>query len=264
MNEFMKTFSLDGKVAVITGGAGLYGKQLVRALAMAGATVYMASRNIDANEVVAKDLREEGYKVFAEQLDLSSEASILFLRDRIYEKEGKVDVLVNNSVARTMKKGYIDSSDSWEESMKINATGLFLITRAFGDKMCEAGSGSIINIGSYMGMLGPDYSLYEGTGMNPYGVAPDYFYTKGGMTNYTRYIASHYGRYGVRCNILELGGLYDGTQPDLFVERYNKSTCLGRMANGTDIMGVLVFLASDASAYMTGVVLPVDGGYTAK
>ena len=88
MNEFMKTFSLDGKVAVITGGAGLYGKQLVRALAMAGATVYMASRNIDANEVVAKGLRGEGYKVFAEQLDLSSEASILFLRDRIYEKEG--------------------------------------------------------------------------------------------------------------------------------------------------------------------------------
>jgi len=263
MNEFMKTFYLDGKVAVISGGAGLYGKQLVRALAMAGAKVYMASRNVEANEVVAKALRDEGYEVYSESLDLGSEDSILALRDRIYEKEGKVDILVNNAVARTMK-GYSDTKESWEKSMTINATGLFLITRAFGNKMCDAGSGSIINIGSYMGLLGPDYSLYEGTEMNKDGVIPDYFYTKGGMTNYTRYIASHYGKYGVRCNVLELGGLYDGSQPDVFVERYNKSTCLGRMANDKDIMGVLVFLASDASAYMTGTVIPVDGGYTAK
>ncbi len=263
MNEFMKTFYLDGKVAVISGGAGLYGKQLVRALAMAGAKVYMASRNVDANEVVAKELREEGYEVYAEALDLGCEESIIALRDRIIEKEGKVDILVNNAVARTMK-GYSDTKESWEKSMSINATGLFLITRAFGNKMCDAGRGSIINIGSYMGLLGPDYNLYEGTGMNKDGVSPDYFYTKGGMTNYTRYIASHYGRYGVRCNVLELGGLYDGSQPDVFVERYSKSTCLGRMANDKDIMGVLVFLASDASAYMTGTVIPVDGGYTAK
>lgn len=263
MNEFMKTFYLDGKVAVISGGAGLYGKQLVRALAMAGAKVYMASRNVEANEVVAKSLRDEGYEVYSESLDLASEESILALCDRIYEKEGKVDILVNNAVARTMK-GYSDTKESWEKSMTINATGLFLITRAFGNKMCDAGSGSIINIGSYMGLLGPDYSLYEGTEMNKDGVIPDYFYTKGGMTNYTRYIASHYGKFGVRCNVLELGGLYDGSQPDVFVERYSKATCLGRMANDKDIMGVLVFLASDASAYMTGTVIPVDGGYTAK
>ncbi|MBQ7096781.1 MAG: SDR family oxidoreductase [Clostridia bacterium] len=263
MNEFMKTFYLDGKVAVITGGAGLYGKQLVKALAMAGATVYMASRNVEANEVVASGLRNDGYKVYAESLDLADEASILALRDKIYEKEGKVDVLVNNAVARTMK-GYSDTKESWEKSMTINATGLFLITRAFGNKMCDAGSGSIINIGSYMGLLGPDYSLYEGTEMNKDGVIPDYFYTKGGMTNYTRYIASHYGRFGVRCNVLELGGLYDVSHPDSFVEKYGKATCLGRLANETDIMGTIVFMASDASAYITGAVIPVDGGYTAK
>ena len=263
MNEFMKSFYLDGKVAVISGGAGLYGKQLVRALAMAGATVYMSSRNVDSNEVVASGLREEGYNVYAEFLDLADEASILELRDKIYEKEGKVDVLVNNAVARTMK-GYSDTKESWEKSMTINATGLFLITRAFGNKMCDAGSGSIINIGSYMGLLGPDYSLYEGTEMNKDGVIPDYFYTKGGMTNYTRYIASHYGRYGVRCNVLELGGLYDVSHPDSFVEKYGKATCLGRLANETDIMGTIVFMASDASAYITGAVIPVDGGYTAK
>lgn len=259
----MEIFSLKGKVAVISGGAGLYGKQMVKALAMAGARVYMASRNTEKNQVVADELNNEGYDVKVAYLDLGDEDSILKLRDEIYEKEGKVDILVNNSVLRTMK-GYSDTKESFEKSMAINATGLFLITRAFGNEMCKAGKGSIINIGSYMGMLGPDYSLYEGTGMNKDGAVPDYFFHKGGMTNYTRYTASHYGRYGVRCNVLELGGFYDGSQPDLFVERYNKATCLGRMANETDIMGSIIFLASDASAYITGAVIPVDGGYTAK
>lgn len=262
MNDFMKTFSLEGKVAVISGGAGYYGKQMVKGLAMAGAKVYMASRNMVANEEVAKSLRDEGYAVFAESLDLGSEESILALCDRIYEKEGKVDVLVNNSVLRTMS-GYHDTAETFAKSMEINATGLFLISRAFGDRMCEANSGSIINIGSYMGLLGPDYNLYKGTTMNPDGVAPDYFFHKGGMTNYTRYLAVQYGKHNIRCNVLELGGLFGG-QPDLFVQRYNDATCLGRMADDKDIMGTLVFLASDASAYITGAVIPVDGGYTAK
>ena len=260
----MEMFSLKGKVAVISGGAGLYGKQMVKALAMAGARVYMASRNTDKNQVVADELNNEGYDVKVAYLDLADEDSILKLRDEIYEKEGKVDILVNNSVLRTMKMGYLDTKETFAKSMEINATGLFLITRAFGNEMCKAGKGSIINIGSYMGMLGPDYSLYEDTNMNQNGAPPDYFFHKGGMTNYTRYIASHYGRYGIRCNVLELGGFYDGSQHDAFVERYNKATCLGRMANETDIMGSIIFLASDASAYITGAVIPVDGGYTAK
>ncbi len=259
----MDMFSLKDKVAVISGGAGLYGRQLVRALAMGGAKVYMASRNVEKNKIVADELCEEGYDVTAAYLDLADEDSILKLRDEIYEKEGKVDILVNNSVARTMS-GYSDTKENWEKSMTINSTGLFLITRAFGNEMCKAGKGSIINIGSYMGLLGPDYTLYEGTGMNPDGVMPDYFFHKGGMTNYTRYIASNYGKYGVRCNVLELGGLYSKTMPDVFVERYGKATCLGRLANESDIMGALIFLASDASAYITGAVIPVDGGYTAK
>ena len=260
----MEMFSLKGKVALISGGAGLYGKQLVRALGMAGAKVYMASRNTEANQVVADSLNAEGMDINVAYLDLSDEESILNLRDYIYEKEGRLDILVNNSVLRTMKNGYKDTKEAFDRSMEINATGLFLISRAFGDKMAEAGKGSIVNIGSYMGLLGPDYELYAGTEMNKNGAVPDYFFHKGGMTNYTRYLASHYGRFGVRCNVLELGGLYDGTQPEIFVERYSKSTCLGRMANETDIMGALIFLASDASAYITGAIIPVDGGYTAK
>lgn len=262
MNTFNNLFTLKGKIAVISGGAGLYGRQFVRGLAMAGAKVYMASRNVEANEKYAQELRKENLEVYAEYLDLADESSIIKLCDDIYAKEGRVDILVNNSVARTMT-GYSDTKENFDKSMTINATGLFLITRAFGNKMCQAQTGSIINIGSYMGLLGPSYNLYKGTDMNPDGVAPDYFFHKGGMTNYTRYIASQYGKYNVRCNVLELGGLYSG-QPETFVKQYSEATCLGRMAYDTDVLGAVVFLASDASAYITGAVIPVDGGYSAK
>ena len=196
MNTFNNIFSLKGKIAVISGGAGLYGRQFVRGLAIAGAKVYMASRNVEANEKYAQELRKENLEVYAEYLDLADESSIIKLCDDIYAKEGRVDILVNNSVARTMT-GYSDTKENFDKSMTINATGLFLITRAFGNRMCQAQTGSIINIESY-------------------------------------------------------------------VKQYSEATCLGRMAYDTDVLGAVVFLASDASAYITGAVIPVDGGYSAK
>ena len=128
--------------------------------------------------------------------------------------------------------------------------------------MAENGGGSIINIGSYMGILGPDYELYNGTDM-PTDFAGDYFFHKGGMLNYTKFLASHYGSRNVRCNILNLGGFFNN-QPEEFVKRYSAKTFLGRMANETDIMGAIVFFASEASSYITGASLNIDGGYTAK
>jgi NAD(P)-dependent dehydrogenase (short-subunit alcohol dehydrogenase family) len=160
-------------------------------------------------------------------------------------------------------KGYTDTAESFTRSMIANATGLFVISRAFGDRMAESGNGgSIINIGSYMGILGPDYSLYADTDMNKNGCASDYFFHKGGITNYSRFLATHYGRYGIRSNCIELGGLFNN-QPEKFVERYNKKVPLGRMANGTDLKGLIVYLASDASLYMSGATLTLDGGYSA-
>ena len=259
----LEMFKLDGKVAVVSGGAGLYGFQLVSALAEAGATVYVASRNRKNNLEKLDCLIQKGYKVNVLEFDLEDEQSILNLCDTVYASEGKVDILVNNAVLRCMN-GYTDTAENFDRSMHANATGLFVISRAFGDRMAKAGSGSIINIGSYMGILGPDYNLYEGTQMNKNGALGDYFFHKGGITNYTKFLAGHYGRYGVRANCIELGGLFDGTQPELFVERYGKSTMLGRMANGTDVKGLIVYLASDASSYMTGAIIPLDGGYSAK
>lgn len=255
-------FKLDGKIALVTGGAGNYGRQMVEALAEAGATVWTASRSLESNEKFAEELRAQGYDVYADAYDQSDEESIKALLGRMIEKHGKVDILVNNSVLRPLKS-YHCSPETFAESMAVNSTGLFLITRAFGDHMAEMGSGSIINIGSYMGDLGVNDTLYEGCPESTSRIAPDYYFHKGGMHNLTRFMAAYYGPEGVRCNCLSLGGLFNN-QHEAFLEQYKKATFLRRMANGTDIKGIIVYLASDASAYTTGAVIPVDGGYSAK
>ncbi len=255
----LESFSLKGRVAVVTGGAGLYGRQVVAALAEAGAKTIMASRNLEALEKVAVQERERGMDVTAMQFDQGEEKSILALCKKIYRKTGRVDVLVNNAVLRPVKD-WSDPVKNWNESMKVNCTGLFLITRAFGDKMAAAGGGSIINIGSIYGVVGPDFWLYEQVGWKQ---PPDYWFHKGAMQNFTRFVASYYGPRGVRCNVVNPGG-YFNNQDKRFVTRYEKRVFLGRLANDTDLKGVILFLASDASAYMTGAVLAVDGGLTAK
>jgi NAD(P)-dependent dehydrogenase (short-subunit alcohol dehydrogenase family) len=261
--SILESFSLEGKTALLTGGAGLYGRQICAALAEAGAETYIASRNVEALEVVARAHREQGENVTALQLDQGEEASILGLRDHVLERSGKLDILVNNAVLRPMKKGYQDAAETFDTSMRVNATGLFLITRAFGDTMTEAGNGgSIVNVGSIQGMIGPDPTIYEGTDMS--GWYPDYFFHKGGMINYTRFVASYYGKNNVRCNCIAPGGFWTETQPERFVQQYSDRTFLGRMASESDLKGIIVFLASDASAYITGANVPVDGGYTAK
>jgi len=262
--SIINRFSLQGKVALVTGGAGFYGRQIVAALAEAGAEVYIASRKLEALEKIANEHHNRGQDVTALQLDQGEEVSILALRDEILKRSGKIDVLVNNAVLRPMKKSYQDDVATFALSMKVNATGLFMITRAFGDVMAERNTGSIINIGSIQGMIGPDPTIYRGTDMS--GWAPDYFFHKGGMINFTRFIASYYGAKGIRCNCLSPGGLQTEQYPlpETFIRQYSERTFLGRMANETDLMGIIVFLASDASAYITGVNIPVDGGYTAK
>ena len=260
--SILNTFSLEGRIAVVTGGAGLYGRQIVSALAESNAIVYVASRNSDSLQELSTEHTKRGHQVTPLSYDQADESSILALRDRVLELSGRVDVLVNNAVLRPMKSGYQDSVDSFMESMRVNAGGLFAITRAFGDAMAASQRGSIVNIGSIQGMVGPDPAVYRGTEMH--GWYPDYFFHKGGMINFTRFIASYYGASGVRCNCISPGGFETPNHPPEFVKQYADKTMLGRMANATDIMGAVVFLASDASTYVTGVNLPVDGGYTAK
>lgn len=254
-----KLFDLTGQVAVVTGGAGLYGRQVAEALAEAGAKTFMASRNVDKLRDQAKAFAEKGLEVTPLHVDQASEDSIRQLLAAIVDQAGKVDVLVNNAVLRPMRD-WNSPAEDFAASMAVNATGLFLITRTFGDWMAEHGGGSIVNVGSIQGHVGPDFTLYEGLG---WGIPPDYFFHKGGLMQLTRFAASKLGPRGVRVNAVIPGGFFNNQDPR-FVERYNARTFLGRMANEHDLKGAIVFLASAASAYVTGTKIVVDGGYLAK
>jgi NAD(P)-dependent dehydrogenase (short-subunit alcohol dehydrogenase family) len=258
----LDNFSLRGKTALLTGGAGGYGLQCARALAEAGARTFLASRHQEALEAVAAGLRAEGHDATALPLDQGEEASILRLREEVRARSDRLDILVNNAVSRPMKKGWEDTGEAFQESMRVNATGLFLVTRAFGEIMVEQRAGSIVNIGSMMGLVGVEPHNYDGTDMS--GWSPDYFFHKGGMVNFTRFCASYFGRFGVRVNCVCPGGLRAPNHPEAFIRNYSRRTQLGRLAGPTDLKGVVVFLASDASLYVTGAAIPVDGGYTAK
>ncbi len=253
-------FSLTDRTILLTGAAGLFGRGLAACLAEAGATLIIASRNADKLRAVVAEETARGHRVHAEGFDQGDEASIAALQARLRERFGVVHGLVNNSVLRPMK-GANGSAAQFEESMRVNATGLMLMHRVFGSAMAEAGRGSIVNIGSIQGMIGPSYELYEGTAIGD--MPPDYFFHKGGMLNLTRFYAALYGPRAVRVNCVSPGGFFN-RQPDAFVKRYCEHTMLNRMADSSDLGGAVVFLLGDASRYITGANLPVDGGYTAK
>ncbi len=203
-----------------------------------------------------------GRQVHLENVDLLKESSICELVERIVKQHGSLDGMVYNAVNRPMSS-FDDDLSKWEESMRLNATGFFAAVRACGDAMARQTRGSIVNIASQMGTIGSNPFLYEGTGAK---VPPDYFFHKGGMINLTRYLGSHYGPNKVRVNVVSPGGIYNPGRPQAqdFLGRYAKMTMLGRMADAGEIGGAVVFLLSDASTYITGANIPVDGGYTAK
>jgi len=259
----LESFSLKGRTALVTGGAGLFGKQIVEALAEAGAETFLASRNLAEQEKVAEEFRSRGLSVTALELDLGKEKSIEKTIAEIIERSGRLDVLVNNAVTRCACKSWKLSMDDFDRSLRVNASGLFCITRLAAEQMKKQQAGSIINVGSYMGLLGPNPVNYEGTDMFSRDASPIYFYEKGGMVNFTRFAASVLGVYGIRVNCINPGGFLNN-QPEAFIRQYSANTMLGRLANDSDLKGVIVFLASDASLYLTGCNIPVDGGYTAK
>ena len=259
MTDVRKLLDLTGRVAIVTGGTGLYGTPISEALAEAGAHVVIASRNCARCEEWAAELVKRGFKASGDSYDQGSEASILAFADRMLKRFGAVDVLVNNAVGRAMRS-YHDSIDAWRESLEINGAGVFAISRAFLDPMMERGQGSIINISSIQGVVGPDFQNYAGTKMS---TPPDYQFHKHGLIGLTKYLAAWGGPRGVRVNAISPGGLQtkDNTiEP--FLTQYCRRVFLGRMARHDDIKGVVVFLASDASGYITGQNILLDGGYS--
>ena len=259
----MDMFRLNGRTAIVTGGAGRYGKQIVEALAEAGATVFIASRDLAKCEAAAAVFRAAGADVRALQLDLSERESIDRMIAEVVRATGRIDILVNNAVTRSACTGWEQDLENYDVSLHVNASSMFYITAVAAEVMKKQHSGSAINIGSFMGLVGPECANYEGPdmGKNP---SPIYFYEKGGMVNFTRWAASVLGKDNIRVNAIHPGGLMEGHLPEAFVRNYSARTQLGRLANQEDLKGIVVFLASDASAYLTGTNIPVDGGYTAK
>jgi NAD(P)-dependent dehydrogenase (short-subunit alcohol dehydrogenase family) len=252
-------FSLRGRVALVTAGAGpLFGSSISEALAEAGATVVTASRSLEANQKFAERLRASGHEAEGMELDITDVASITRLHDRIIDRFGRLDILVNSALARVGGGFETQTFEDWLYSARGDMVGLFAICRAFVPDMVRQSRGSIINISSIYGVVANDPSLYEGTDMLQ---PPHYNFVKGGMINFTRHIANYYGKRGVRANCISPGGYFDG-QPDIFVRNYEKRVPVGRMLGNEDIKGAVVFLASDASEYVTGVNLMVDGGWT--
>lgn len=252
--------SLKGKIILVTGGAGNYGKCIVEGMAEAGGTVITASRNLKANEAFVQELKDQGLEVHALQLDQGDPASVKNLKAAIEKQFGTLHVLVNNAVARPMAT-YDAPIGDFAESMRVNATGMVDLMREMTGLIVESGGGSIINIASMMGMFGPDLSNYEGTAMTQ-SPPPDYYFHNAGLINLTRYWARMMAGRNVRVNCVSPGGLFNH-QPERFLENYTKKVPLRRMANHDDIKGLMVLLASEAGAYINGENILMDGGLNA-
>jgi NAD(P)-dependent dehydrogenase (short-subunit alcohol dehydrogenase family) len=269
-------FVLDGRVAVVTGAAGLLGRHYCRALARAGAQVVAADLDPRACGALADDLSAEGAVAYGHSTDVTVPVSVESLRDAVLERFGRIDVLVNNAVINEMVEDSAESAvsseilrfehyplDLWEDSFRVNVTGTFLCCQYLGTEMARRRAGSIINVASTYAMVAPDQSLYRRPdGSQVFFKSAAYPATKGAVVALTRYLAAYWGGSRVRVNSLSPGGVENG-QEEFFVVRYSERTPLGRMAKPTDYEGAVVFLASDASGYMTGANLVVDGGWTA-
>lgn len=255
-------FKLEDKTAVVTGGAGLIGRELVGALAEAGAKVIIAEIDHKRGLELENNLSDDGLNVIFIELDITEETSIKELIDTAEKEFGGIDIWVNCAYPRTDDWGnkFEDVRyESLKENVDMHMNGYFLCCQKIADYMKKNEGGVIINFGSTYGVVGPRFDIYEGTDMTS---PAAYSAIKGGIINLTRYLATYYAKYGIRVNAICPGGVFDG-QDERFVKRYSKNTPLGRMAEPEEIAGPVLFLCSDAASYITGEVLMVDGGWTA-
>lgn len=254
-------FDLSGKVAVITGGAGLLGKAFASGFASHGADVWIADIDPRRSKAVQRNLRLEGLQANCIFLDIADRSSITQCIAKILTTSKRIDIWVNNAYPQTRdwKRPFEKvSTSSWRKTIDQHLNGYCFCCQEIAKAMKKQKGGVIINIASIYGVVGPDFSIYEGTPMT---MPAAYSAIKGGIINFTRYLACYYGPYGIRVNSISPGGVLNG-QSESFVKRYSQKTPLRRMAKPEDIVGALIYLASDVSSYVTGHNLIVDGGWT--
>ena len=268
-------FSLKEKVAVVTGGVGLIGAEFCRTLAEAGASVAVVDLNASASQMIVDTLTKSGYNALAVATDITKPVSVNAMVDKVISTYSRLDILVNSAAldpkfdATAAEKGIAPGAfenyplADWNAAMNVNLTGMFLVTQACVKPMIAQGKkGSIINICSTYGLNGPDQKIYIKDGKRVAYKPVYYTVTKAGVLGFTKYLAAYYAETEIRVNALTPGGVFNNHE-EYFVKNYSAKTILGRMAKKDEMNGALLFLASDASSYMTGNNVIVDGGWTA-
>ena len=260
-----KLFDLSDKVIIITGAAGNLGSQYAEGLSQAGANVVLGDLDYTKCKQLSTKLKKK-YDVdpLPLKLDLTKKISISNLVTKTIKKYSKIDVLINNAAYQGNSKIRKTSFEElslldWNEAISVNLTGIFLACQQIGKIMKKQGFGNIINISSTYGLVAPDQRIYGTSGQN---AAAVYSATKAAVVNLSRYLASYWNRTGIRVNTLSPGGV-ERKQDAYFIKLYSEKTMLGRMAKNNEYVGAIIFLSSDASSYMTGSNLIVDGGWTA-
>lgn len=273
--KIQEKFDLSGRVAVVTGGVGLLGAEFCRTLAEAGAAVAVVDLNASASQAVTDSLTNSGYKALALPTDITQPDSVNAAVEKVLSVFGRLDILVNSAALdpkfdpEAINKGITPGAfedyplDLWNSALNVNLTGMFLMTQACVRPMIEQGKkGSIINICSTYGLNGPDQRIYIKEGKRVAFKPIYYTVTKAGVMGFTKYLAAYYAETEIRVNALTPGGVFNNHE-EYFVKNYSAKTILGRMAKKDEMNGALLFLASDASSYMTGNNVVVDGGWTA-
>jgi NAD(P)-dependent dehydrogenase (short-subunit alcohol dehydrogenase family) len=242
--------NLSGKIIVVTGGNGLLGKEIISKLKKQGATVI----NLEVNIRTDRDLSEI-------ECDITNPKSIDNAIQLIITKYGKIDGLVNNAYPRTNDWGnkFEDINiHSWRSNIDMQLNSIFYLTQIVLEKMKLENFGTIVTMASIYGVVGPDFSIYENTDMT---MPAAYSAIKGGVINFSKYLASYYGKHNIRVNCISPGGIQNN-QSEIFVNNYKMKVPLKRMGKASDIAPAVCFLLSDESSYITGQNLIIDGGWT--
>jgi NAD(P)-dependent dehydrogenase (short-subunit alcohol dehydrogenase family) len=260
-------FDLSGRVAIITGGAGLLGREHAQAIAGAGGVPVLLDIS-ERTESIGTALGGWG-----RQTDITSEADLEECLSRVQERFGRIDILINNAANNPKMEKWADVNflrfenfplPQWCADLSVGVTGAFLCSRVFGGEMAQRGRGVIVNVASDLALIGPDQRIYRQPSVAEHlqPVKPvTYSVVKSALVGLTRYLATYWADRGVRVNAISPGGVYNG-QPDEFVAKLTQLIPMGRMANVDEYRGAILFLCSDASSYMTGANLVVDGGRT--
>ncbi len=265
-----KLFSLENRVAVITGGAGLLGLKHAEIVAAAGGIPLLIDLDDERAQSAAEDLKQRfGSRAKGLRGDVTSQPSVLELSQAILQEFGRIDVLINNAANNPSvekKSGFSRVEnfplEQWEADVDVGLKGAFLCTQVFGGQMARDGGGVVVNVSSEYGVNAPDQRLYrvEGLPEDQQPVKPvTYTVVKSGLIGMTRYFATYWGAQGVRVNAISIAGVQNG-QPEEFVRRYVSGVPLGRMAQPDEYQGSILYLCSDASRFLTGANLIVDGG----